>query len=259
MVVTPIDCRVTILVKALPQPSRKYGETVCCAGVTPDGLWKRLYPIRYRHLAGENAFSRWDIVRFRYRPPRQDKRAESCNVEENSIEILGETPRRERSRLLDPLILPSVGEAARLGHSLALIRPIDARFSHRRKTTEALSEERAAYAEAARQGSLLDKELETLEPTPYEFKFRFRDAEAEHTYTNGDWEAHAMFYNGRRRGKTETEVLAWMDHVFNVEYPTNGMAFAVGNQAKRPQVWQLLGVVRLDELSMSEKAQGSLF
>jgi hypothetical protein len=259
MVVTPIDCRVTILVKALPQPSRKYGETVCCAGVTPDGLWKRLYPIRYRHLAGETAFSRWDIVRFRYRPPRQDKRAESCNVEENSIEIVGEMPRKERSRVLNPLILPSVGAAARRRDSLALIRPTSTRFFHRRKTSAALNEERAAYAEAARQGSLLDKELETLQPTPYEFKFHFRDEEAEHTYTNGDWEAHAMFYSGRRRGKTETDVLAWMDHVFNVEYPTSGMAFAVGNQAKRPHVWQLLGVVRLDKLSTDEGVQGRLF
>jgi hypothetical protein len=259
MVVTPIDCRVTILVKALPQPSRKYGETVCCAGVRPDGFWKRLYPVRYRHLAGETAFSRWDVVRFRYRPPRQDKRAESCNVEEDSIEIIGEMPRKERSRLLDPLILASVGEASRRGQSLALIRPIGARFFHKPKTAEALGEERAAYAEAARQGLLLDKELERLEPTPHEFKFRFRDDDAEHTYTNGDWEAHAMFYNGRMRGKTEAEVLSWMDHVFNVEYPAKGMAFAVGNQAKRPHVWQLLGVVRLDELSVSERAQGRLF
>lgn len=89
MFVTPTSSQVTILVKALPQPSKKYGETVCCAGVTVEGYWRRLYPIRYRHLAGESAFARWDIVRFRYRPPKQDKRAESCNVDENSIEIVG--------------------------------------------------------------------------------------------------------------------------------------------------------------------------
>jgi hypothetical protein len=106
---------------------------------------------------------------------------------------------------------------------------------------------------------LLDEELETLEPTPHEFKFRLRNKESEHTYTNGDWEAHAMFYNGRRRGQTEGEVLAWMGHVFNVEYPTNGVAFAVGNQAKRPHVWQLLGVVRLDELSMAKERRVALF
>jgi hypothetical protein len=259
MSVTPTDCRVTILVKALPQPSRKYGETVCCAVVTPDGQWRRLYPIRYRHLAGETAFSRWEIVRFRYRRPKQDRRAESCNVEEDSIEIVGEMPRKERSKLLDPLILSSVGEASRRGQSLALVRPRDARFLYKRKTPQALVEEREAYAQAARQASFLDKELETLEPTPYEFKFRFRDGEAEHTYTSGDWEAHAMYYHGRMRGQSEAEVLEWMDHVFNAEYPAKGMAFVVGNQAKRPHVWQLLGVLRLDELSDSERLQGRLF
>ncbi len=142
---------------------------------------------------------------------------------------------------------------------MALIRPRDARFFYKPKTAEALVEERDAYAKAARQGSLLDEQLETLEPTPHEFRFYFRDDEAEHTYTNGDWEAHAMFYHGCMRGKTEAEVLQWMDHVFNVEYPAKGMAFAVGNQAKRPHVWQLLGVLRLDEVSENEKAQGRLF
>lgn len=68
-----------------------------------------------------------------------------------------------------------------------------------------------------------------------------------------------MFYNGIRSGKSEAEVLDWMDRTFKVEYPSRGMALAVGNQAKRPQTWQLLGVLRLDELSETEKAQGSLF
>ena len=259
MRVTPIECRVTILVKALPQPSSKYGETVCCAGVTPEGHWKRLYPIRYRHLAGETSFGRWDIVKFRYHKPTRDKRAESCNVEEDSIQIVSETPEKERSRFLNPLILPSVAEVERRGQSLGLIRPRDTQFVYKQKSAADLVEEREAYAKAARQGSLLDKELDALEPTPYEFKFQFRDDEAEHTYTNGDWEAHAMFYNGLRRGKSAVEVLQWMDHLFNTEYPAKGMAFAVGNQAKRPQVWQLLGVIRLNELTEAQQAQGSLF
>jgi hypothetical protein len=105
---------------------------------------------------------------------------------------------------------------------------------------------------------LLDKALEAMEPTPYVFKFSFNDADHRHIYTNGDWEAHAMFYHGLQRGKSHAEVLDWMDHTFNVEYPRLGMAFAVGNQAKRPHVWQLLGVIRLDELTEVEQAQTSL-
>lgn len=161
--------------------------------------------------------------------------------------------------MFNRLLLPSVSEAGRRGQSLALIRPSGARFFYRQKSTDEIAEAKDAYAKAARQGSLLDKELETLEPTPFDFKFRFYDADGEHTYTNGDWEAHAMYYMGLRRGRSVRETLEWMDHTFNVVYPEKGMAFAVGNMAKRPQTWQLLGVIRLDELPEHIAAQGSLF
>ena len=39
---------------------------------------------------------------------------------------------------------------------------------------------------------------------------------------------------------------------FNDEYPRKGMAFAVGNVAKRPQTWMLLGIIRLDEIAQGE-------
>ena len=55
--------RVRILVKAFPQPSKKHEETVCCAGVTEDGKrLLRLFPIRYRRLAKEHQFERFDLV-----------------------------------------------------------------------------------------------------------------------------------------------------------------------------------------------------
>ena len=60
-----------------------------------------------------------------------------------------------------------------------------------------------------------------------------------------------MFYNQRKRSN-ETEALKWMDQTFNDVYPKRGMAFAIGNMAKRPQTWQLLGVVRLDEFKQTE-------
>ena len=46
--------RVVILVKAAPHPSRRYQETVCCAGVTTEGEWRRLYPVRFRHLTDDD-------------------------------------------------------------------------------------------------------------------------------------------------------------------------------------------------------------
>ena len=80
MSISPKSSRVTILVKALPQPSKQYGETVCCAGVTREGHWKRLYPIRFRHLQDGQIFKRWNWVKFDYREPTRDKREESCHA-----------------------------------------------------------------------------------------------------------------------------------------------------------------------------------
>jgi hypothetical protein len=60
-----------------------------------------------------------------------------------------------------------------------------------------------------------------------------------------------MFWRESRR-TSEAKALEWMDHVFNEDYPKQGMAFAIGNQAKRPHTWQLLGVIRLDELDQGD-------
>ncbi len=240
-----------MLVKALPQPSKRYGETVCCAGVTADRTWKRLYPVRFRHLSGTSSFKRWDWVKFKYRKPTTDARKESCHVYEDTIEVAGTLPPAERDRLLGPMVLESADHAASLGQSLALVRPQNTRFTARKKSAAEIDEERDAYRRAAAQTSILDKQLAELEPSPYEFKFRFEDQGGKHNYENGDWETHAMFW-GWRRKHGEAETLRRMSEVFNDEYPKRGMVFAIGNQAKRPKTWQLLGVIRLDEMKQGE-------
>ncbi|CAJ0878526.1 hypothetical protein AMST5_02977 [freshwater sediment metagenome] len=254
MTISPRRSRVVILVKALPQPSKKYGETVCCAGVTAERQWKRLFPVRFRHLKGESSFSRWHWVSFNYGPPKSDTREESCHVHEESITIEGELRETERVRLLNPMLVGSAKAAAEKGHSLALIRPRNTRFLWKEKTRAELVEEREVYRFAARQTDLFDdEELAELEPTPYSFSFKFEDESGRHHYHNGDWEAHAMFWRKSQEASV-TEALRWMDSVFNETYPKKGMAFALGNMAKRPQTWQLLGVIRLNDA-----VQGELF
>lgn len=235
-----------MLVKALPHPSTKHGETVCCAGITDRGEWKRLFPVRFRHLHGDNSFNRWDRVEFRHVPPPSDPRPESCRVFEDTIKVVGSMPNSERSRVLNPLVKSSIEAAANAGHSLALIRPSNTKFCYKTKSPARVVAEKAAYQWAAAQHSLLDKDLVALQPTPYEFKFRFSDATGSHEFTDGSWEAHAMFFNGRRRFGSDSETLGWMEQTFNDEYPSRGMLFAVGNQVKYPKTWQLLGVLRVD-------------
>jgi hypothetical protein len=243
--------RVVMLVKALPQPSKKYGETVCCAGVTLDGKWKRLFPVRFRHLTGETSFKRWDWVSFKYGSPPSDARSESCHVFEDTILVGEKLPDAERARFLNPLIVPSAKHAAAAGQSLALIRPQQTRFIWKQKSAEDIQKQREAFRLAARQTSMFDSELAEIEPSPYDFRFRFKDESGEHDYANGDWEAHVMFWRECRR-TSASEALKRMDAIFNSDYPKKGMAFALGNQAKRPQTWQLLGVIRLDETKQTE-------
>jgi hypothetical protein len=253
MSATQQTSRVAVLIKALPQPSKTYGETVCCAGVTAEGQWKRLFPVRFRHLQGDSSFSRWDWVKFSYRAPTRDNRRESCHVYEDSISVDGQLSKAERNRLLTPLITGSALEAMEQGRSLTLVRPRNTKFIAKRKSAAALADEREAYKIAAQQTSIFDKELAELEPSPFDFRFQFEDDAGQHNYQNGDWETHVTFWRWRKR-YGDVGAVQRMASMFDTEYPAKGMVFALGNQAKRPQTWQLLGVIRLDEI-----AQGDLF
>lgn len=204
------------------------------------------FPVRYRQLSGNASFGRWDWVTFSYRSPTRDTRIESCHVFEDTITIDGKLPPAERSRLLTPLITKSALDAMAMGRSLTLVHPRNTKFIAKPKTKTEIDEERAAYAHAARQGSIFDKELAELEPSPFDFRFRFEDDAGRHDFQNGDWETHVMFWRWRA-SYGEAEAIRRMSTVFNDDYPKKGMLFALGNQAKRPKTWQLLAVIRYDE------------
>jgi hypothetical protein len=52
--------RVLITVKTYPTLSRKYGETVCTAGIREDGTWVRIYPVPFRRLTEEQQYRKFD-------------------------------------------------------------------------------------------------------------------------------------------------------------------------------------------------------
>src|SRR5689334_22776368 len=68
--------QVCVLVKAQPQPSQKYEETVCVAAVTIDHRLVRLYPVRFRHLDAAKRFSRFDWLDVEVTRATDDPRPE---------------------------------------------------------------------------------------------------------------------------------------------------------------------------------------
>ena len=232
--------------KAWPQPSQRYGETVCCAGVTPEGKWRRLFPIRFRHLSGDAQFSRWDIVKYRSEMPRDDNRAESRRVDEPSLSLDGRIPPKERSRFFAPLFRDSVEAAADRSETLTLVRPKSLKFRFKEKSDAHLAEEKIRREMTMRQGSLLDKELIQIEPCPFDLSIRFEDSAGSHEMACGDWETAATFFNLRRR-YGDKEALEHLRSTYEDRYFHQGVALALGTVKKRPRQWLLLGIIRLDE------------
>ena len=81
--------KVLITVKAYPNPSRKYSETVCVAGIDVDNRqWVRLYPIPFRDLDKDKRFKKYSIIQAKVVKARDDMRLESYKVNIYSIKIL---------------------------------------------------------------------------------------------------------------------------------------------------------------------------
>lgn len=240
--------RVTILVKASPQPSKSHQETVCCAGLDPNGEWKRLFPIRFRQLRDDQAFKRWSVVDYEFSQPPRDTRLESCRVHEESIKVVAHVNNREkRSNLVSPVIVSSELEAASKGQSLAAIRPSAIEFISRKRDITEIEEARSAFERQARQASMFDKELDVIEPCPYEFKMSFLDGDGKRRRKLcGDWETHAAFFN-LRNSYGETGAISHLRETYCEKYVETGIVFALGNIASRPQTWQLLGIFPLPE------------
>jgi len=81
--------RVLITVKAYPNPSKKYGETVCCAGVDlAANQWIRLYPIPFRDLDDEQRFKKYNVIEVNCAKATDDHRPESYKVDAGSIKVI---------------------------------------------------------------------------------------------------------------------------------------------------------------------------
>lgn len=125
--------RILITVKAAPNPSQTYGETVCVAGLRldPDQAgWIRLYPVNFRELDGDSKFKKYDVVSLTARPNPGDPRAESWRPEIDTLTVetkLPSWPRRQAwvSEHVDGTMcgLIEAVSANPAAKSLAAIRP----------------------------------------------------------------------------------------------------------------------------------------
>jgi hypothetical protein len=233
-----------VVVKATPQPSRQYGDTVCVAGIDIDAevpLWLRLYPVPFRYLEGDRQFKKYDIISVRARGAGSDKRPESRKIEATSIRtethVSGWKNRAARLELLrDPTMCQLVAQAKAdiNAQSLAAIQParVDGiEFSaHAGWTPEQL----ARFDEYKNQGDLFRETPPRLLDPPRLMVQLSYHCETEdckgHTQRIIDWELTALQL--RYRGQSDSELKAAITNNFlAIPFgPERAPKIFVGNQ-----------------------------
>lgn len=260
MAPTVEQIEVLITVKAAPEISTSYGETVCVAGVRCDQAkpsWVRLFPVPFAAFHGPGGFKKYDRLRISVtrHPPGRDHRPESRRPDLGSVErldhltasnawrarneVLSQLPRRSMCRL--------IADKGVDRQSLALVRPaevFDLEVEDLR-TTEAFSR-KEAQALVTQFDLFSETTSPPIELCPVRFRYHYRCDEpgcaGNHHQSIVDWELSEAWRTWPNEG--EADLLDQIRRKWLVEMcgPKRDTQFFVGNQHKSPQAFMVLGV-----------------
>ncbi|WP_245782865.1 MULTISPECIES: hypothetical protein [Amycolatopsis] len=246
--------RVLITVKAAPNPSATYGETVCVAGIRLDLAspgWVRLYPINFRDLESDRSFRKYDVVRVRARPARNDPRVESWRPDLHSLRVERHlNPWNPRRPHVEPYLggtmceLLAAVRSAPPARSLAIVRPARIVGLDIEPHPGWNEDDRAKIDQYVSQLDLLGTERSALEAPRLRGWYRYRCDASCRGHRQGilDWEFVAL---QRRLNHLDDDALARelrARFLGQLCAPGRNAAFYVGNQAKRQHVFSVLGV-----------------
>lgn len=242
--------------KAAPETGQKHGETVCVAGIDVYGNWHRLYPMPFKLLRPNQRFSRWDIIRTRWRSAApNDIRPESKRVDHESLVRVRQVKPSERHEFARCAIVESLSKEKEKGRSFALIRPENPEFIIRRLSNAATQKNQRRRDTLLSQVDMFSGDSTVLTPdvAPYSFHYRFVHEGKTLTHTCIDWETERTFFKWRGQ-YGEEKTLRMMHEKWGQEMPERGIAFAMGtHRVVKFNKWLLSGVIRVDR-----SAQASL-
>jgi len=250
--------RLLILTKTYPAPSTKHREISCVAALNADGKLRRLYPVPFRLLEGDQKFKKWEWIDAKVQRANDDQRPESHRIFVDTIqrkdEVLGtENNWEERRRWIEPHLQPSAEaieeRRSRSGETLAYLRPsrllgLDIAAAREPDWT---SEERAKLVH--KQDGLFDTEemraKAQLRKLEHDFYYRYEcetpAGPKVYRHKITDWEVGALYWNVRRshregwekpfRQKLEAEFFTGKD-----------LLFLMGTIHRFPDQWLIVGL-----------------
>lgn len=252
----PAKLRLLITVKAAPNPSARYGETICVGALGMDPPWTgwiRLYPVHYRHLDGDGQFHKYDIIHVDALPARQDQRRESWKPIVDTITIERHlASRQSRRNLLDPLVEDSMCRLNKQARddpsvrSIALIRVADISALQVKRHPGWSAEDRRKITGYLNQLDLLEPAKRSpLHAPRFTGAYRYRCADRHchgHQQTLWDWEFVALQRHLGQLTEAEAEEQLRSKFLTQLCAADRDVAFYVGNQAARPQSFSIGGV-----------------
>lgn len=257
--------RVLITVKTYPTLSRKYGETVCTAGVREDGTWVRLYPVPFRRLDEAEQYSKFDWLDCRLVRNPSDPRPETFRpVDESELQPVDHLDTannwRERRRILlktarvydrlDELIAGAKANQV----SLAVFKPTRiSDFVSEPDERDWDPDKVRQMREASKQHELFAdntwrETFRIIPKLPYKFSYKFEDAAGKESRMRVlDWEAGALYWNCLRSvDDDEPKALEKVRQKYFGEFRQKDLHFFLGTTLQWHQVapnpWVIIGV-----------------
>lgn len=258
--------RARILVKAYPQPSEKFQETVCVAAISEDGSrMLRLYPVRFRHLGNGQRFTRFDLVEATGWQDTRDGRPESYRIDEDSITRVVDCPKldpRACVRLWRPFVWDSLAalKDARKDRSISLgiIRPDpgSVQFSYK-PIEEAPTDERLRTESVSQQMALFERQLKPLPSPRYVFRYAFMSGGIRSNMAIHDWEIQTTYHKYVER--YGADALRHMSHMYGEKFPQQNLHLIMGTMKAHPHQFIIIGVLRTNLDLDRATAQQDLF
>jgi len=257
--------RILITVKTYPTLSKKYGETVCTAGVREDGSWVRLYPVPFRRLEESEQYKKFDWVECRIARNTADPRPESFRpVDHAELLAIGHMGTDDQWRDRRTLLLNTTKVYDRLDNliagaksnelSLAVFRPtriLDFRWEADDAAWDAkkLEEMRAHLNQLGLfDASTWDRPFKMIPKLPYAFSYRFEDATGKKSELQVlDWEVGALYWNClRSTNGDKAKALAKVRQKYLDEFSKKDLHFFLGTTQQfhfvAPNPWVIVGV-----------------
>lgn len=257
--------RVLITVKTYPTLSRRYGETVCTAGVREDGSWVRIYPVPFRRLGETEQYRKFDWLDCDLISARSDFRPESRNpAYPKQLRPVGHMDTadnwRERRRLLVRTAkvysrLSELIEGAKANElSLAVFKPTKIKdFVWENEDREWNPAKVAEIRLRTQQMELFADEtwretFSIIPKLPYSFSYRFEDADGRSSELQVlDWEAGALYWNCLRGSQgNELAALQKVRAKYLDEFCKRDLHFFLGTTQQfhyfAPNPWVIIGV-----------------